>query len=161
VTQEQLSLDCDWIIEGKLAAMSFPSERSLRLLKQQGFTAIITVMAEDVSPIPKWCQALGLKWLRYRAWDMTAPSLGDVRDFVAEVDAELGRGGKVAVHCLAGIGRTGTMMACYLVAHGAQPAEAVAEVRRRRAGSIQTRAQEQCVYDYHAELDGSAAAVAR
>jgi atypical dual specificity phosphatase len=54
-------------------------------------------------------------------------------------------------HCLGGVGRTGTMVACYLVVRGATPREAIAEVRARRPGSIQTGEQERVVHRYGAE----------
>ncbi|HCA46062.1 MAG TPA: protein-tyrosine-phosphatase, partial [Armatimonadetes bacterium] len=50
-----------------------------------------------------------------------------------------------SVHCMAGLGRTGTMIACYLVSQGMPAEEAIAEVRRARPGSIQTEQQEQAV----------------
>jgi atypical dual specificity phosphatase len=44
------------------------------------------------------------------------------------------------------------MVACYLVSLGSTADEAIAEVRRRRPGSVQTRAQELCIARYAAEL---------
>jgi len=140
------------MIDGTLCAMSWPTEWRLRVLKDSGFTAIVSVASEDASPIREACQLLGLRWLRYSVPDMTPPRLDQVRDFVAEVEAELGGGGKAAVHCVGGVGRTGTMIACYLVSLGRRPTEAIAEVRRRRPGSIQTDDQELCVFRYYAWL---------
>lgn len=55
----------------------------------------------------------------------------------------------VAVHCRAGYGRTGTMLACYLVAvEGYSAVDAIAETRRRRSWSIETEQQEQAVFDF-------------
>lgn len=51
-------------------------------------------------------------------------------------------GMKIAVHCHAGLGRTGLAIACYLVsAKGFDPKEAVQEVRRGRPGALQTKEQ--------------------
>ena len=61
------------------------------------------------------------------------------------VDRQFARGCAVGVHCMAGRGRTGTMIACYLVSQGMSAEDAIAEVRRARPGSIQTEAQEQAV----------------
>lgn len=48
-----------------------------------------------------------------------------------------------------GIGRTGTMLASYLVAVESYTAEdAIAETRKRRNGAIETREQEQAVHDF-------------
>jgi atypical dual specificity phosphatase len=44
------------------------------------------------------------------------------------------------------------MIACYLVAQGSSADEAIAEVRRRRSGSVQTRAQELCIARYAKEF---------
>jgi protein-tyrosine phosphatase len=140
------------MIEGQLCAMSLPDEATIERLRELGFTLVVSVAAEDYADeVGDWCRDRNLRWLRYRIWDMTAPDLDDVRDFVAEVDAEIGRGGAVAVHCLGGVGRTGTMVACYLVACGATSRDAIAEVRARRPGSIQTAEQELVVHRYGAE----------
>lgn len=50
---------------------------------------------------------------------------------------------KVAVHCHAGLGRTGLAIACYLLASGQAPSapKAVEMVRAARPGSLQTQAQ--------------------
>ncbi|XP_056454794.1 protein tyrosine phosphatase domain-containing protein 1 [Gadus chalcogrammus] len=57
--------------------------------------------------------------------------------------------GRVAVHCHAGLGRTGVLIACYLVyILRISPSEAVHYVRIKRPRSIQTRAQIQHVFDF-------------
>jgi atypical dual specificity phosphatase len=149
----RLPYDCDWIVEDQLCAMSLPDEAVIERLRELGFTMVVSVAAEEyAAEVGEWCLDRNLRWLRYHVWDMTAPDLEHVRDFVAEVDAEIRRGGRVAVHCLGGVGRTGTMAACYLVSRGASSREAVAEVRARRPGSIQTAEQELVVHRYGAEV---------
>ncbi len=55
----------------------------------------------------------------------------------------------VAVHCGKGMGRTGTMLACYLVAkEGYKADNAIMETRQRRIYSIETEEQEQAVFDF-------------
>lgn len=54
------------------------------------------------------------------------------------------------MHCTLGFGRTGTMLACYLVKErGLCAGDAIAEIRRLRPGSIETYEQEKAVFQFY------------
>ncbi len=57
----------------------------------------------------------------------------------------LRRGGKVCLHCMGGLGRTGMVAARLLVEFGVHPEDAIRMVREARPGTIETRAQETSV----------------
>ena len=61
----------------------------------------------------------------------------------------------MVVHCGAGMGRTGTMLACYLVGQGYAAQDALAEVRQRRPGSVETLEQEAVIHEYANHLKDS------
>lgn len=63
------------------------------------------------------------------------------------IRAVLRRGGKVCVHCMGGLGRTGTVAARLLVEFGMHPRGAVADVRAARPGAIETDEQLRYVLD--------------
>ena len=78
--------------------------------------------------------------------DMTAPATGQIREFVDFVRQAHNDGLAVGVHCMAGLGRTGTMIACWLVSEGMTPDEAIEHVRRIRPGSVENEVQERAVH---------------
>ena len=67
-------------------------------------------------------------------------------EFIRQQTEEAGR--PVVVTCYAGLGRTGVVLACYLVQHGYAPAAAIDHLRQLRPRSVITPEQEAAVYAY-------------
>lgn len=140
-----------YIIPGKLAGCAKPGGWSdprsdLSGLARLGIGAIVSLTEEKLDPLA--LQDFGFRYLHLPIPDFMAPAPAQIRDYLIFVDACLDENIAVATHCGAGIGRTGTMLACYLVHLGASPAEAVAKIRRERPGSIETAQQEQSIGNY-------------
>ncbi len=136
----------NWIIPGQLLATAQPSEAEMARLAELGITTLIALLE---SP-PPHAAALrhGINYQHLTYHDMTPPGEDLITEFVALVEAALAKGEKVAVHCMAGLGRSGTLLACYLVHRGMGADQAIAYVRARRPGSVQTAAQEAAVRRY-------------
>ena len=60
----------------------------------------------------------------------------------------------VAVHCAAGLGRTGTVLAAWFVTQGLSAQNAIARVRRLRPGSVETEEQERAVEEFAKAFGG-------
>ena len=89
--------------------------------------------------------AAGLRQLHLPVRDFAAPAPAQLDAGVQAIEAELRGDGAVAVHCRAGLGRTGTLLACYLIAQGLSAERAIARVRRCRPGSIESWQQAEAV----------------
>jgi protein-tyrosine phosphatase len=84
----------------------------------------------------------GLRSLWLPIPDMSVPdSMEDVAALVTDFLDRMAAGDTVVVHCLGGLGRSGTIAACCLVARGLAPAKAIAAVRAARPGAVEVESQ--------------------
>jgi atypical dual specificity phosphatase len=138
-----------YILPGRLAGMAGPSDlnRALPMLADQNIGGVISLTARPLDAAR--LRQAGIDYLHLPVSDFTPPRPDQVEQMVAFVDdvADRRQAGTV-VHCAMGLGRTGTMLACYLVSQGYDPHEAVREVRRLRPGSIETAEQEALVHEW-------------
>ncbi|MDA0708662.1 MAG: dual specificity protein phosphatase family protein [bacterium] len=142
-----------WIIENELAGMPLPGmmadlESDLAELVAVGVGAVVSLTEQPLDIQGQ--QRLDV--LHVPIQDMTPPSILDVEEVVAFAETAIQKGKPVAIHCLAGRGRTGTMLACFLVHRGTEPQRAIEAIRALRPGSIETETQVMAVFDYAAYL---------
>ena len=106
--------------------------------------------------VPDFAQGIAstpLQWWPVPITDMATPGPATLAAWRAHGPALLqamNSGQRVLVHCAAGLGRTGMLVAKLLVLHGAGADEAIDQVRRARPGTIETEAQAEWVR--HGEL---------
>src|SRR5687768_11401463 len=132
----------DWIVSDRLLASRFPaSNDDLSALRECGARVIInlTDRCHDARTLLK----LGISEVNLPVPDFTAPSPETLDAAVACIADAHARSETVAIHCHAGLGRTGTVVAAWLVTQGFGAEAAIARVRSLRPGSIETASQEQ------------------
>ncbi len=144
-----------WLIEGKLAGSAQPGGQGpqaedLRFLQSQGIRAVVTLCHQP-------CQSelltkYNLMYKHLPVADFEAPSLDLIDRATGYIERRLAHNQPVLVHCRAGYGRTGTILACYLVRRGMPVSQALADVRRARPGSVEVKSQERAVMAYFRKL---------
>jgi atypical dual specificity phosphatase len=138
----------DWLVPEQLGACVNPAvgEQVTAQLRSGGITLLIN-LHERPDP-PDLLALLGAEELHMPVPDSNPPTQEQLDRGVSAIVDALARGARVAVHCGAGLGRTGTLLAAYLVSRGSDPDDAIARIREVRPGSVETLEQEQAVHEF-------------
>jgi len=139
-----------WLIENKLAGSGIPTSfDELDWILKQGVTSIVT-MTENALP-EEWVN--DISYLHVPTSDLTAPDMDRIDTTVDFIYKKISNDQAVMVHCAAGMGRAGTILACYLVKHQKYSAkDAIKKIRKERPGSIQSEVQELAITFYEKHI---------
>jgi atypical dual specificity phosphatase len=145
-----------WVIDNVLAGCSRPgtgpdgdTDRDLAALRGHGVGALLT-LTETALPSGA-LERHGIAGLHLPVDDFDAPTTSQMLDALAFLDEARATGTPVAVHCLAGQGRTGTVLAAYLIRSGLSSEQAIAAVRAMCPGAIESSPQTAALAGWAAE----------
>ncbi|MEM2277000.1 MAG: dual specificity protein phosphatase family protein [Thermoproteota archaeon] len=150
-----------WVLDNVIAASPIAkSIDDVESWKKAGLKAI-AVLAEpqeiarywgNVSNYFKALEDKGFEFTYSPIRDFHAPDLIQLENLVEWIDARVKLNKPVLVHCRAGIGRTGTIIAAYLVKKGYAVEDAISTVRRVITLALEVDEQVSIVYEYHEAL---------
>jgi hypothetical protein len=150
-----------WVVPGKFLAGAYPGAKDMAEVRlnmldilESGIRCLVSLMELNETenhlflfvpygPIVK-ALAVGseteVMLLRYPVPDLGIPSREQMVGILATIDGAIERGMGLYVHCRGGIGRTGTVVGCYLIRHGlataANALERIAVLRRGDASAF-------------------------
>lgn len=135
------------VLAGSAEPGRFSDLRSdLSGLTRSGIGAVVSLTERGLNTAA--LRDFGFRYLHLPMADFTPPTRSQIREFVEFIDACRADDIAVLVHCGAGMGRTGTMVACYLVWLGEPARDAIRRVRTLRPGSVETADQERSILDF-------------
>jgi len=157
-----------WLIDGALAGCGRPGgwrrnaaaddpallaalDADLAKLRDEGIEAVLTL-----TETPLAAEVLtrhGLESRHIPIDDMRAPTPEQFRQALAFIDQQRALGRRVVVHCLVGQGRTGSILAAYLIRGGLDAPAALRQLRAVCPGAVENREQEQALADFAARRD--------
>jgi len=144
-----------WAIPGVLAGMPMPYvhperrmngggsldayEDELKVLRQAGVRAVVSLL--NTPSDAAVYESAGFDFLCLPVPDGQPPTREQVYRFVSFMAEQRAAQRPVAAHCEGGLGRTGTMLAAYLISHGENAGAAIRQIRAVEPGAIETAQQ--------------------
>ena len=161
--------DCYWVEPGRLMAGEYPGDwtersarRKLRALLDAGVRTFVDLTEQgELDSYEDWlakeATAAGVEVAYHREAirDLDVPTPDGMRAILHLIESAIIAQAPVYVHCWGGIGRTGTVVCCWLVERGLSGEQALVEIaqlrdgiKKRRITSPEMRGQQQFVKDW-------------
>lgn len=135
-------------LPGAIWIMPYPKDGTLESLRVQGVDGIVSLLPVEesislgLSDQASACAQLGLWFERHEIIDFGLPDPAYFVPMIRDLATRVRNGAQIAVHCRAGIGRSGMTVVATLMALGMDAETAVAQVSAARGVSVPDTAEQ-------------------
>lgn len=146
-----------WVLPGQLLAGAYPgaieadvARERLRWLLDQGISLCLDLTEGGEGGLPPYADLWQMvareagrrvQHQRFSIPDFSVPSVEQMQRILNALDGALANQQAVYLHCWGGIGRTGTVVGCYLVRCGMEGEAALQQIARLRQGTPSSERQ--------------------
>ncbi|ROT66950.1 dual specificity protein phosphatase 23 [Penaeus vannamei] len=136
-----------WVVKGEICACAWPeSEANIAFLRSKGVRVLVCLSVERQ---PHRSAKKHMECHVIDVEEFEDPAVEQMSEFISICEKAREEKKVMCVHCRMGRGRTGVMLACYLVRfYQQEPSQAICNVRLMRPGSVETWDQERAVRNY-------------
>jgi hypothetical protein len=135
--------DSYWVVPGQLLAGEYPGAGDedaalvkLDLIREAGVDMFLDLTEEGEYGLAPYTPFLaGLRYVRLAVRDFACPTEDEMIHILDTIDTAIAAGQAPYVHCYGGVGRTGTVVGCYLVRHGLSGQDALRSIAAWRSGT--------------------------
>jgi len=155
-----MALNFSWLEAGLVAGCRGPrTDEDLALLRRLTVQALVRLAPEEESGLTsRDVERKAIRDCYEPVPDLTAPSQTQIDRVVSFINGAVANREAVAVSCGAGYGRTGTILACYLVSQGLSAEAAIEKLIATRPCSreiLRVPGQKEAVFEFHRRMQES------
>ncbi len=127
----------------------------IEIIKEQGITHIICLISNNefahygVENLFQEYKKVNIEIKHFPVLDQSVVNKHEMVTLIQWIKTNLENGSKILIHCVGGLGRAGTVAACYLKSIGYSFEEAINEVRKTRSPrAIESKVQEEFIKNF-------------
>jgi hypothetical protein len=130
-----MPLPSNYAVAEGLRAGGYPgTPEAVSSFEADGVTVFVD-LTHPSDPLPDYGQWLvTARRIAHPIPDMGTPTAGHIMRILDDIDEAVADGGAAYVHCWGGVGRTGTVIGCWLMRHGADAGDPIARIAELRVG---------------------------